>query len=145
MRTVGGGFPGLPRYDLIVILVAIAPRGSNFVDGGRAADLVAGHHQRPSVRAVPGVDEDEALGAKVAGFGLARSRSDGEVAVVDVLNKAWRRRIADVIHDNAANAFETDKRIGPAENLSDYNALWLWALVVTAVVKSVVGIRGVEI
>ena len=85
MRTVGR-FPPYPRSGLVV-LVAVAPPGPNFVDGGRATDLVAGYHQRPSVRAVLGVDEDESFGTKVACFGLARSRSDGEVAVVDVLNK----------------------------------------------------------
>jgi hypothetical protein len=57
----------------------------------------------------------------------ARSRYR-EVAVVRVLNKPWRQRIADVIHDNTTNAFQTDERIGLAEDLSDHDALWLGTL-----------------
>jgi hypothetical protein len=65
--------------------------------------------------------------------------------MIDIHDESRRGGTIDIIHDHAANAFQSDECIEPTRNLADNDAFRLGTFVVATVIEGVVGIGSVEV
>ena len=115
---------------------------TNAIDSGGTAHLIGHRQQGLTSGAIHRINKRQALRAQIPR--RTRFRIPRKIAIVDVLHKLRGRRIAQVIHRNAANPLQTHKSMGLAVDLTHHNGFGLRPLVVAAVIKGIFVVGAVE-